>query len=175
MSNFSSTGNSNGLRKPIILIVTFFVGFGIPWCLLSPHFSEPIEVVDYQKDAPLYADRDYANSAETPVLEDAKVVLIERHRSDPIWIETDSDITVFRMLTPVNDNTDFLSHDEVDADIHVKGLSCTMEKLVKLELEAGTHTLPPGGPVAASPLLIVSDAEFEASSRYSLLTWLTRN
>lgn len=158
------------------MIAAFVVGVGLPLLLFMPIKREPLPIADYAAKKPLYSDRDYANTLATPLPAGTKVVPIARHREQPIWLTASGPVTIFRMIgdDKENDNSVFADHQELDAKVSVVGQSCTLTRLIKLDLPAGEHCLPPGGPVAAAPLLFAGDAEVTAESRWTLLTWLAK-
>jgi hypothetical protein len=131
-------------------------------------------MIDYAPGVALYRDRDYATSTESPLLRGAKVILIRRHRHEPIRLVTESPMVVYRMLSRANDNSVFADHRDMAVPVRVEGLSCRMDRLVSRSYPAGAHDLESGGPVAASPLLVRTAGPLRAEEGRSVFRLVCR-
>lgn len=116
--------------------------------------SEKMLITRYTARTPVYLDRQYFDTIGDERLEGLFLVQIPRHQLDNIVIEAHRPVTIYRLISDDNINTDFDSWTPSDIPIKVRGHSTTFTRVVKKDFPAGTITLPPGGPVASSPVLI---------------------
>lgn len=111
-------------------------------------------VTQYRHRLPVYSDRRYSDTVGDPQLDGKLLVQIPRHHDRDVVIETREPVTVYRMLSTANDNSPFADWEETPISVHIEGITCVFEKVVKKRFEPGRITLPPGGPTAASPILV---------------------
>jgi hypothetical protein len=116
--------------------------------------SEKMIITKYTAKTPVFVDRQYFDSIGDERLEGLFLVQIPRHYSDNIIIKAHSAITIYRFITDDNINTPFDSWTSSDIPINVRGWSTKHTRVVTKDFPAGKITLHPGGPVAASPILI---------------------
>lgn len=149
------------IRKSLLLLLACapFVVIGL---LLSHVSSIPVRILPYSHGDPVYSNRAYANTLQVDDLKGAQIVPIDRHLKKDIAIDATNAFIVYRLITPDNDNEVFDGWEELDVAIKVIGGSCTMRSIVTKGLPKGRHYLPPGGPIAASPILLRSDGVISA-------------
>ncbi len=134
--------------------------------LLLPDHARELPVEDYEDGGtPLYLDRAYVNRQPSAALDGLRVVRIPRHLRFDVVLEIDAPARVVRLLTEKNDNAVFSGWDPLpELALRVEGHSCVFTRAVDRQLAAGTHRLAPGGPVAASPILVAGDAKVRAGT-----------
>jgi hypothetical protein len=111
---------------------------------------------------PVYLDRPYVNAAPDPGLAGQRIVRLPRHLRFEVEIGLSAPTRALRLLSDENDNAAFADWEGVDLRLHVDGRSCVLTRAVAKRLAAGIHRLPPGGPVAAAPLLVAGEGEVRA-------------
>lgn len=116
--------------------------------------SEKMIITRYTAGTSVFLDRLYFDSIGDQRLEGLFLVQIPRHYKDNIIIKADAAVTIYRFISDDNINTDFDSWTTTDIPINVRGFTTTHTRVVKKDFPAGIITLVPGGPVAASPILI---------------------
>jgi hypothetical protein len=116
--------------------------------------SEKFVVTRYTAGTSVFLDRLYFDTVGDERLDGLFLVQIPRHHADDIVIKADSRLTVYRFISDDNVNTEFESWTPTDIPINVQGYSTRHTRVVKKDFAAGVITLSPGGPVAASPILI---------------------
>jgi hypothetical protein len=123
-------------------------------------------------ETPVYLDRPYLNAAPAPALAGQRIVRLPRHLRFEVELELPAPARVMRLLSEENDNAPFAGWEPLDARIRVDGRSCVLTRAVAKRLAAGVHRLPPGGPVAAAPLLVAGEGEIRArtTSAWNKLT-----
>ena len=116
--------------------------------------SRKIVITRYTAQTPVFSDRQYFDTVGDERLEGLYLVQVPRHHGENIVIEAHRPVTVYRFVSDDNDNTAFASWTPTDIPVKVRGFTTTHTRVVKKAFPAGTITLEPGGPVAASPVLI---------------------
>lgn len=116
--------------------------------------SEKFVITRYSAETPVFLDRLYFDTVGDERLEGLFLLQIPRHHSDNIVIKANRSLTVYRFISDDNVNTAFESWTPSDIPINVQGYSTKHTRVVKKGFAAGMITLSPGGPVAASPVLI---------------------
>lgn len=116
--------------------------------------SDKFVITRYAAGTAVYLDRPYYDTVGDDRLDGLFLIQIPRHHSDDIVIRADSSLTVYRFISDDNANAPFESWTPTDIRIHVRGFSTAHTRVVKKDFSAGIVTLSPGGPVAASPILI---------------------
>lgn len=116
--------------------------------------SEKMVITRYSAGTSVFQDREYFDTIGDERLEGLYLVQIPRHYSDNIIIEAHTPVTIYRFISDDNVNTDFDSWTPSDIPIKVRGFTTTHTRVVTKDFPAGKITLPPGGPVASSPILI---------------------
>ena len=142
-----------------LILPVLFAGWAI-----SLDFPMTLPVDPYQDGVTaLYLDRPYANAASNPALAGQRVVRLPRHQRFDVELQLSAPARVIRLLSDENENAPFADWERDDAlRIDVPGRSCALTRAVARSFGAGTIRLPPGGPVAASPMLVASDGEVVA-------------
>lgn len=141
--------------------------------LLSLDFPLALPVEPYADGVtPVYRDRPYANSAPDPALAGQRIVRLPRHLRFEVELELAEPLRVLRLLSDENDNAPFADWEPLDARVYVDGRSCVLTRAVAKRLGPGVQRLPPGGPVAAAPLLVAGEGEIRArtTSAWNKLT-----
>jgi hypothetical protein len=136
---------------------------------ISLDFEQALPVDPYQDGVtPLYLDRPYANAVSNPALAAQRVVPVPRHLRFEVELELSAPAQVTRLLSDENDNAAFAAWERDDAlRVAVPGRSCTLTRAVVRSFGPGTVRLPPGGPVAAAPILVASEGEIVARTTSS--------
>lgn len=116
--------------------------------------SEKFVITRYTAGTPVFVDRGYYDLVGDQRLEGLFLLQIPRHYSQDIVIKADSSLTIYRLISDDNINTPFESWKPTDIRINVRGFTTTHTRVVKKDFDPGMITLSPGGPVAASPILI---------------------
>ena len=111
---------------------------------------------------PVYLDRPYVNATPDPALAGLRIVRLPRHLRFEVELELAAPGRALRLLGDENDAAPFAGWERVDARVHVEGRSCVLTRAVAKPLAPGVHRLPPGGPVAAEPLLVAAEGEIRA-------------
>lgn len=125
--------------------------------------KHPLEVVDYSNGENLYSDREYKSLIESKELNGLKLVLIPRHLHYDIYIESNEDsVTVYRIVADKNDNQIFRWWQGTSIKVFSPGLTVNLIGVVKKMYHEKVIKLPPGGPIASSPLLIETNGNIEA-------------
>ena len=118
-------------------------------------------IIKYTKGLPLFSDRPYFDTVGSPELEGLTLIQISRHFKSKIRIETKKPLTVYRLITTTMESRLFDGYEKTDIKVNVKGRSCTHFNVVKRSFPPGIIDLYPGGPTAASPMLVsLSGNEF---------------
>jgi hypothetical protein len=133
--------------------------------LFSLDFPLALPVEPYADGVtPVYLDRPYVNAAPDPALAGLRIVRLPRHLRFEVEIELAEPARAMRLLTEENDNAPFAGWESADVHVDVDGRSCVLTRAVAKDLPPGVHRLPPGGPVAAAPLLLAGGGEVRARS-----------
>jgi hypothetical protein len=133
--------------------------------LLSLDFSRRLPVEPYQDGVTaVYLDRPYRNETPDPGFAGLRIVRLPRHLRFDVALELSEPARVLRLLSDEHDNAPFADWEPVPALVRVPGRSCVLTRAVAKELLPGLHPLPPGGPVAAAPLLVASAGEVAATT-----------
>jgi hypothetical protein len=175
------------------LIIVFFYGmltFRNDWFprpqirKLQDYFSPPpvtdtppIANIDkiltqYTSGTPVYINRSYCDTIGDPRLDNTYIIQIPRHINTPIEIELYRKVKIYRLLTNSNDNNIFNDWTPTNIKVDVRGYTCVFTTVISKTFPPGKISLDPGGPTAASPIIIqvLSD-----SSTILPLTILNRN
>lgn len=126
-----------------------------------PLSTRPV-ITKYAPQVPVFLDKLYFDSVGDKRLDGLFLVQIPRHYSENIEINARTPVTIYRFISDDNVNTQFDSWASSDIPIHVQGKTTKHTRVVKKNFPAGTITLPPGGPVASSPILIEVPSQTEA-------------
>jgi hypothetical protein len=130
--------------------------------ILTP-YAKNILISRYTTGSPFFLDRSYFDQIGDSRLEGLFLIQITRHRKNFIDIEVNSPLTVYRLISESNENDIFNSYIETDIKVKVVGSSSIHTKVLKKDFLKGRIRLPAGGPVSASPILIlVKDKNFPA-------------
>jgi hypothetical protein len=133
--------------------------------LHSLDFPLALPVEPYEDGVtPVYLDRPYVNAAPDPGLAGQRIVRLPRHLRFDVELELSEPAQVVRLLSDEHDAAPYAGWEPLDARIRVEGRSCVLTRAVAQHLAAGIHRLPPGGPVAAAPLLVAGEGEVRAST-----------
>lgn len=116
--------------------------------------SKKMIITRYTAQTPVFSDRQYFDTIGDERLEGLYLLQVPRHYAEQIMIEAHSPVTVYRFVSDDNVNTAFESWTDTDIPISVRGNTTTHTRVVKKDFPAGTFALEPGGPIAASPVLI---------------------
>lgn len=125
--------------------------------LYPPHGvlkSEKFIVTTYTAGTAVFLDRQYYDGVGDDRLNGLLLLQIPRHYKHDINIRADSSLTIYRFISDENDNTPFESWTPTDIPISVRGFTTIHTRVVKKDFSSGMITLSPGGPIAASPILI---------------------
>jgi hypothetical protein len=158
-------------RRFCRISIALVIALGAMWLLFGLQVPRRFTVIDYAPNTLVYSDRDYASFVDSVLLEGTSVVLLPRHRLEPIWVVADAPVVVYRMIATENDNSVFREYATSDVPVFVKGESCNMDELVFKRYPAGAYPLPCGGPVATSPMLLHCDGRVRAEERMSVVRW----
>ena len=139
----------------LIGIIVVFLFFYFDYCI-------QLNLADYSPNVTLYSNRDYKNSENHEPLLGTTVVQIPRHAKVGLVLSLDGPATVYRFLSPSNDNLSFRGWKSADFSVKIDGHSCKMTQVVSSEFPAGDHRLITGGPIAASPVVVRADKPFSA-------------
>ncbi len=121
-----------------------------------------LKVKPYIAGEPVYSDRCYADQQSVIFPETLSIVPITRHFHYPIIIECNQNFEAYRFIALENDNGFVKGWEMFPEKIMVKGKSSTFNQVYKKTFSAGISQFEPGGPVAASPLLILTDGNTTA-------------
>ena len=111
----------------------------------------------YVNGEPIFSNRSYYNSESTLFFNNSYLIQLPRHYSEKIIIKSPVNLTIYRLLSPDNDNWIFNEWKEEDININVVGGSCSHNKIVSKKFNKGTIKLNPGGPNASSPIFLKCD------------------
>lgn len=135
--------------------------------VVGPDWERALSVEPYRDgETPLFADRPYVNRAPTAALDGLRVVRLPRHLRFDVVLELAAPARVLRLVSEENDDAVFAGWAAQDLALHVEGHSCQFTGAVARTLPAGRHRLPPGGPVAAAPLLVESRGAVAATTTH---------
>jgi hypothetical protein len=148
----------------LVLVPAVLVG-----ALLSLDLPQELAVVRYEDGkTPLYLDRPYANAHANAALAGQRVVPVPRHLRFEVVLELSAPARVTRLLSDENDRAPFAGWVPEEAlRIEVPGRSSTLTRAVSRDFRPGTARLAPGGPIAASPILVASAGEVRAHTTAS--------
>ena len=120
-----------------------------------------IQITRYTARTRLFIDRTYFDEVGDRSLEGLFLVQFPRHHKKKIIIKAKKLLTVYRIISPNNDNNYFYDNGYKETDIKVKVIcgSTMHTQVIKKTFEAGTIELSPGGPISSSPILISIDGE----------------
>ena len=116
--------------------------------------SEKFVITRYSAGTSVFQDREYFDTIGDERLEGLYLVQIPRHYKENIIVEAHQPLTIYRFISDDNDNSVFDSWIPSDIPIKVRGFTTTHTRVVTKDFPAGKITLPPGGPIASSPILI---------------------
>ena len=116
--------------------------------------SEKMIITKYSAGTSVFQDREYFDTIGDERLEGLYLVQIPRHYSQTVTIDAHTPVTIYRFISDDNVNTDFDSWTSSDIPIKVRGFTTTHTHVVTKDFPAGRISLPPGGPIASSPILI---------------------
>lgn len=148
----------------LVLVPAVLVG-----ALLSLDLPLELPVAPYEDGkTPLYLDRPYANAQVNAALAGQRVVPLPRHLRFEVVLELSAPARLTRLLGDEHDAAAFAGWQPDSAlRIDVPGRSCTLTRAVSRDFAAGTARLPPGGPVAAAPLLVASAGAVRARTTHA--------
>jgi hypothetical protein len=137
--------------------------------LLAPDHRQELPVEPYEDGVtPLYLDRPYVNREPTGALTGLQVVQLPRHLRFDVALELAAPTRVMRLLCDRNDAATLSGGEPVAGlSVRVEGRSCVFTRAAEQRLPAGEHPLPPGGPIAAAPLLVASEGPIRAATTAS--------
>jgi hypothetical protein len=137
--------------------------------LLAPDHRQALPVEPYEDGVtPLYLDRPYVNREPKGALEGLQVVQLPRHLRFEVLLEVAAPTRVMRLLCDRNDAATLTGGEPVAGlSLRVEGRSCVFTRAAARRVSAGEHRLPPGGPVAAAPILVAGDAPIRAETTAS--------
>jgi len=162
------------MKNKIILVVAFF-GFYVLGMYAFSHnwFPKPILVqikdyffppeppthinklvARYTAGLPVFSDRDYYDRIGDSRLDSSFVLQIPRHLDFPIQIKVNHPVKIYRFLSGSKSTIDLSGWDKTDIKVDIEGHTCTHNSVVSKIFNPGIITLEPGGPVAASPIII---------------------
>jgi hypothetical protein len=148
-------------------LVGFVVAPGaLAWIATRLDLPLRLEAEPYQEGVTsLFSDRRYVDTQIDSGLARHRVVRIPRHLRFEIQLELAEPAELVRLLADENDNRIFSDWEPADGvQVHVPGRSCALTRAVRRRVGAGSFRLAPGGPVAASPLLILTAGTVSARS-----------
>ena len=125
--------------------------------------DDSLSVMKYSHGYPLYSDRAYIDTVGPQELDGLTLIQIKRHFKSKVRIETKKSMTVYRLITATMESRLFDGYGETDIKVNVKGHGCTHYNVVKRSFPPGIIDLYPGGPNAASPILVsLPETEFQS-------------
>ena len=113
----------------------------------------------YTNGVPLFLDRPYIDTVADEKLEGLFLIQITRHETKDIILETDSAITIYRIIPNKNDGLKKI-YQITDIPVIIAGSSTTHLRVVKANFPEGKIILSPGGPIASSPILFSTQEKF---------------
>jgi hypothetical protein len=138
----------NWFPKPILVQIKDYIFPPEP----PPHINKL--VARYSAGLPVFSDRDYYDKIGDPRLDSSFVLQIPRHLDFPIQIKVNHPVKIYRLLSGSKSTIDLSGWDTTDIKVDVEGHTCTHTSVVSKIFNPGIITLEPGGPVAASPIII---------------------
>jgi hypothetical protein len=138
----------------------------LAWIATRLDLPLPLEAEPYQAGVTsLFSDRRYVDTQIDSGLARHRVVRLPRHLRFEIELELSESAELVRLLADENDNRVFADWEPADGiQVHVPGRSCALTRAVRRRVAAGSFRLPPGGPVCASPLLVLTAGTVSAKS-----------
>ncbi len=116
---------------------------------------------------PLYTDRPYHIEGKHRLVSQSFVVPIPRHLKTPIYLMLTKNTTVYRLLSDVNPNTEFMGWNIDVEPIYAPGSNYVgnpnrLTSTVSHEFGPGKLKIPAGGPRFAAPILVTTDGDITA-------------
>src|SRR5262245_50417499 len=129
----------------------------------SVQIPRPLRIVDYEDGTTsLYLHRPYVNELAGSLPRPMRLVLLPRHLHAPVALQCTEPCEVYRLLAEGNDNAPFADWESTGIRVQVPGRSCALTQVVRKEFAPGSYELPPGGPLAASPVLVRTGGQISA-------------
>ena len=112
-------------------------------------------IIDFNKDIKMFLDRDYLETSEGNFLQNKKLIQINRHNKNSIYILNNSNLIIYRAICEKNNNETYnLNWEKLSNKVNIKGLSCTHSKIFFKKFNNYLIKLDPGGPISADPIFI---------------------
>ncbi|NQY10963.1 MAG: hypothetical protein HRT71_15820 [Flavobacteriales bacterium] len=119
-----------------------------------PKTEEDQFVAIYSAGGPLYSNRLYYDQIGDKRLDLLYIVRIRRHEDQPIQLDLRHRTKVYRFLNDTNNNSIYADWEQADLKVRVQGDISLHSKVITKVFEAGSISLPPGGPATADPILL---------------------
>ena len=112
-------------------------------------------LIDYNKNIKIFLDRDYLDTSEGKFLQNKKLIQVNRHNKNSIYILNNSNLIIYRPICEKNNNETYNSNwEKLSNKVNIKGLSCTHSNTFFKKFNNYLIKLEPGGPISADPIFI---------------------
>tara|TARA_Y100000591_G_C21499807_1_gene529343 strand:+ start:127 stop:636 length:510 start_codon:yes stop_codon:yes gene_type:complete len=145
------------LKKSIILILIIILTLNILYNknFLSLKRALDYRIVDYNKDSKIFLNREYIDINNSDFLYKKKLIQINRHNSDNIYILHNSELKIYRPICFNNNNKLYeLNWEIFDKKTNILGITCSHTNIYFKVFKNFLIKLEPGGPVSADPIFI---------------------
>ena len=120
-----------------------------------PNFLEKkINLVKYYSKANIWTDRIYYNHENDEELLNFYLIQIKRHQKQNINIKLNEDLTIYRAICDLNNNSIYNDWEKVEFKIAIVGSSCVHNKIIKKQFKKGSVYLKSGGPISSDPIFV---------------------
>ena len=148
-------------------LICLVASLAVVAAFFSCNFKVPLTVKPLTPNRALYSDRPYQIQGDHHLIDHAFVIVIPRHVRTPIFVSTNEESTLFRLLSDVNANDEFADWHDDPHSIYAPGSDYEgnenhLTRAVFRACPAGSYKLPPGGPRFAAPVLIKTDGDVTA-------------
>ena len=123
--------------------------------------SVKFEVVNYKHGDSIFFDRNYSESLHPKELENTFLIKTNRHAYGNLYLKIRNEVTLYRLISPKNNNQAYFDWLINDSKILVDGVGVDHEILISKVFKKGSHKLNIGGPFCADPIFIsANDSNF---------------
>ena len=130
--------------------------------------SIKFEVVNYKHGDSIFFDRNYSESLHPKELENTFLVKTNRHANGNLYLKIRNEVTIYRLISPKNNNQAYFDWLINDSKILVDGVGVDHEILISKVFKKGSYILSMGGPFSADPIFI-SAKDLNFREHFSLL------
>jgi hypothetical protein len=102
----------------------------------------------------IWIDRIFYNQKNEEKLRDYYIIQLERHRNKNLKITFLEDVTIYRPICKLNNNSKYKNWELDNFELLIIGSSCVHSQVYKKKYTKGTYFFSSGGPISSDPILI---------------------